>query len=717
MDLLAYGGMAEIYRAKTFDSLGNEYAVVLKRVLQNLASNEDLIRMLIDEARIASMLHHPCIVRTYEFCQVQDEYFMVMELVDGKDLKTVLEKSGEIQTLIPVADAVYITICALEGLHAAHVLKDHQGKPFQLIHRDMSPSNILISYAGDVKICDFGIAKTNRSTIQTQIGIVRGKVKYMSPEQAMGWKLDLRTDIYSLGSVLYEMLTGNPPFLAANEVDLLKKVKEGRYTPIRQTNPSVPAQLQAIVHKALSKDRMSRFQSASEFSHALKTFLNSHAPTYTPVNLSFWMENTFRNEHQNEQQMLDQFDFAQENPADVGVNLLAESDDDSADQIIPVFMAQPATTHRPDEVPRWLMRETTQVFEISVDGDESAEHEHGRQTDQFDTRDLFEGAMTPTAVPENSQGGDTGQFSIGPTLMEDHAENIIVESYEPEIVEKSAEPAPEEDFILQLTDKEEVVHSPESLPDSSSDTGETPEISGTGTEAKHPVRETTAELVSFFGELIEEDSPDITGPVEEIPETGTGDVPSASSLEQDFALEVDTGDIVTGETNSQEEEPKPPPEPIPDPLDAEAEEPAGLVEGSDDLVDMLDLDDIEEPEPLLESGNPSSSFAGGEIVLGTDSSRDMDEPSTMDIDPFEVRVPDTSPGTPVKLDDISDEGNTGKSVPEDTGDFLISISSFTDNAENSNMAGEIGIVVEQDWQPETGSVDVSSLELTPENTE
>lgn len=635
MDLLAFGGMAEIYRAKTFDAQGNEYVVAIKRVLSNLSANDELIRMLIHEARIASMIHHPCVVRVYEFCQVQDEYFIVMELVDGKDLKTILDRLREIQGGIPISDAVYITICALTGLHAAHILRDADGKPLQLIHRDMSPSNILISYAGEVKICDFGIAKTNVSSIQTRTGIVRGKVKYMSPEQAMGWKLDLRTDIFSVGALLYEMLTNTPPFLAANEVDILKKIKDGKFTPVRQLNPAVPPMLQSIVHKALAKDRMTRYQSAHEFSQALKQFLSSFAPTYTPAALAMWMEDMFRREHLDEQQMAVQYTFnpTAVPPQDVGVNLLAE---DGSDEIIPVFMMQPPAA-APD-VPNWLMRETTQVFEISDELLESDPSPDGRQTDQFNTRELFD---ADSAQKKENTGGTTDEFQLGPALKMESAEHDgepltpLVESAEPEIIEKSNEPLTEEDFIVKLKD-----------------------VSGDFVEN---------EIVAL--------SPPLT------PELETADTQNAVLPDPE---EIDASDILTEDASLTES--AAPGEPDTDPRVKLSE----LSVSNRENEEELEIDDIVEPDIAPASGNPADAFMFGEIEIQAESETEP-SPVTIDLDPFlDARPPDTNPQVSLEGRHLVPDGQEDH-LPDTSGDFVIELSMQADSDSGTSYMGEIAL--------------------------
>ena len=639
MDLLAFGGMAEIYRAKTFDAQGNEYVVVIKRVLSNLATNEELIRMLIDEARIASMIHHPCVVRVYEFCQVQDEYFIVMELVDGKDLKTILDRVREIQGYIPISDAVYITICTLAGLHAAHILRNADSKPLQLIHRDMSPSNILISYSGEVKICDFGIAKSNVSSIQTRTGIVRGKVKYMSPEQAMGWKLDLRTDIYSVGAVLYEMLTGTPPYMATNEVDILKKIKDGKFTPVRQLNPNIPPMLQSIVHKAIAKDRMTRYQSAHDFSQALKQFLNSFAPTYTPAALSMWMEDTFRREHIEEQQTAVQFAFTPEavpvQPQEVGVNLLAEN---GSDEIIPIFMTQaPVAT---PEVPNWLMRETTQVFDVLADELlESDPTPESRSTDQFNTRELFDG----DAMGISGNSGTTDEFQLGPALKSEDTEAArelptpMVESAEPEIIEHSGEPQIDEDFIMKLKDVPEDIFMNDII-------------------TLHPLLSTTLDRAD----------------------------PNEKTNIAEDAEELDDGDMLIEEVklsnakNSEERDtdPKVKLPPLPSHMQPEN-------------VDELEIDDLVVPDIPITTGNPSEAFLHGEIEIQVEPDIDP-APVTIDLDPLMERQPDTHPQVDLSGSELIPNGKT-TNIVDSTGDFVIELSMQADSSSGSSYAGEIAL--------------------------
>ncbi|MGM0595528.1 MAG: serine/threonine-protein kinase [Myxococcota bacterium] len=325
LDMISHGGMAEIYRAKYFDENNKEHIVAIKRILSTLADDEDTIKGLIVEARISSLLDHPAVVNIHEFCQLQDEYFMVMELVDGLDLKTINKKLRSLNTSFSQMDAAYVIKNVLQGLDAAHCLTDENGNNINLIHRDISLSNILISWEGEVKLCDFGIAKVSFSRVKTRSGIVKGKIRYMSPEQARGWKLDSRTDIFSAGIVLYELLTGHPPFQAENEVELLKKVKDGHIIPVRHYNKNIHPVLLQIVRKALTIDRLQRYQTAYDFARHLNNFIKKYAPNYSKEVFSKKIKSFFESEIEEKTKNLQNYVLSEVETQDVGVNLIGDN--------------------------------------------------------------------------------------------------------------------------------------------------------------------------------------------------------------------------------------------------------------------------------------------------------------------------------------------------------------------------------------------------------
>src|SRR5262245_2046278 len=213
--------MAELFRAFTFDELENQLNVAIKRLLPHFREDKQFVDMLTDEFKLVSYLKHPNIAEVYELAELDDALIIAMEYVDGKDLRSTVERAKEQNLALALDDVVYCVARSLEGLHHAHVARDPKGEPLRIVHRDFSPSNVLLGYDGTVKLCDFGIAKATHNRIQTKTGIIKGKVKYMSPEQAFGRKLDWRSDVFSAGSVLYELATNAAPFTAANEIDLI----------------------------------------------------------------------------------------------------------------------------------------------------------------------------------------------------------------------------------------------------------------------------------------------------------------------------------------------------------------------------------------------------------------------------------------------------------------------------------------------------------------
>jgi len=342
LDRIAFGGMAEIYRAKTFDGNGQAHLVAVKRVLAHLAEDDDFIQMLVDEAKIASVLRHQSIARVYEFARAHGEYFIAMEHVDGKDMRTVLERCRTKKKPMPPEHAAYIAAEVGSALHAAHSAVDSRGKPLRIIHRDVSPSNIICSYSGEVKLCDFGIAKATLSRVQTKTGVIKGKVKYMSPEQALGRKLDHRSDVFSLGSCLYEMLTRVPPFTATNEMDLLIKVRDAKYKPVSEVAPSVPFELEQITDRCLTRSRANRYQTAADAEGDLRVFLKKYMPNYSRSHLGRFIRKSFAQEIERELRMLEEYVLTDDPSDDVGENLMSQGDDNFEAPEVP-FQPKPTS--------------------------------------------------------------------------------------------------------------------------------------------------------------------------------------------------------------------------------------------------------------------------------------------------------------------------------------------------------------------------------------
>ncbi|MBI2896100.1 MAG: serine/threonine protein kinase [Deltaproteobacteria bacterium] len=324
MDRIAYGGMAEIFRAVTFDPEGSERIVAIKKVLPHFSEDRDFIRMLIDEAKLAGMLRHPNIAEVYEFAQVPEGYFIAMEYVDGKDLRSTMEKCRAEGIDFAFDDGAYVMARALEGLHHAHTACDKAGSPLRLVHRDFSPSNILVSYDGHVKICDFGIAKATLNRVQTKTGVIKGKVKYMSPEQALGRRLDHRSDLFSAGSVLYEICTGQAPFTAPNEIDLIFQVRDAVAPAPRDLNRAVPRALEKVIERAMLRSRSSRYQSAQEFRDALVEFIQRESHGYRRSKLARFMRRAWAAEIEEELRILEDYVIGSDVSSSLGQNLIAD---------------------------------------------------------------------------------------------------------------------------------------------------------------------------------------------------------------------------------------------------------------------------------------------------------------------------------------------------------------------------------------------------------
>ncbi|MHB8873667.1 MAG: serine/threonine protein kinase [Myxococcaceae bacterium] len=278
---LAQGGMAEIFLAKQQGPAGFEKTVVIKRVLPHLSSNGEFVQMFLDEARLAARLSHPCIVQIFDFGEAGGAYYLCMEHLSGEDLGWVVRRAREKGQPVPAQVAAVVVAAAASALHYAHTLCDDDGRPLHIVHRDISPSNLFLTYQGQVKVLDFGIAKAEGKLVRTHAGIIKGKVSYMSPEQAKGMPLDARSDVFALGAVLHELLTGKRLFRRDSELETLRAAMSEPIPTVRSIRPEVPEELDLAVMKALERDLSRRFQSAAELSGALDDYLA--ARTYVPV--------------------------------------------------------------------------------------------------------------------------------------------------------------------------------------------------------------------------------------------------------------------------------------------------------------------------------------------------------------------------------------------------------------------------------------------------
>lgn len=297
LDLIAVGGMAEIYRAVYTGAAGVTKPVVIKKILPHYAGNPTFVSMFINEAKIALGLSHGNVAQIFDFGEIDGEYFLAMEYVHGQPLSKVLKRAraAELPTLpAPIAVVIALEVC--RGLHYAHTRVDERGRPLDIIHRDVSPQNVLISYEGQVKLVDFGIAKARHASQgHTEPGAVKGKYAYFSPEQALGEPLDARTDVFATGVVLYEMLCGRVPF-EGKMVDALSKLVKGDFPRPRALNPEISPALERIVLTAMAQARADRYPHADAFQEALRTYLYTHAPTFSAASLSHLLMSLFEPE-------------------------------------------------------------------------------------------------------------------------------------------------------------------------------------------------------------------------------------------------------------------------------------------------------------------------------------------------------------------------------------------------------------------------------------
>jgi serine/threonine-protein kinase len=271
--LIGHGGMGEIFLAKRAGPAGFEKLLVIKRILPNLARNPEFVEMFLDEARVAARLNHPNVVQVYEVAKDGPHYYMAMEYVDGQSLSKLVRESIRGNRFPQPEFFARILSYTLEGLHHAHTLSDHSGNHLGIVHRDVSPQNIMITYDGGVKLLDFGIAKARTRIVQTQTGAIKGKYSYMSPEQCWGRPLDARSDVFAAGIILFEVCTGRRLFKTDSDLATMKKITEEPIPEPRAINPHLPPPLEAVIRKALEKDPDRRYESAEAMRNDLEEFL------------------------------------------------------------------------------------------------------------------------------------------------------------------------------------------------------------------------------------------------------------------------------------------------------------------------------------------------------------------------------------------------------------------------------------------------------------
>jgi serine/threonine-protein kinase len=290
---LADGGMAEIFLAVQHGAEGFEKPVVLKRILTQFSADQQFRNMLLDEAHISMSLQHSNIAQVLDLGVAAGRYFLALELVDGWDLEKILQRAHAAGMVWPAALGLYVTACVCRALAYAHG-KSRDGKPLGIVHRDISPNNVLISDQGEVKLTDFGIAKAQRKREQTAAGVIKGKVAYMSPEQGIGGPIDKRSDIFSVGSMLYRMMTDRLPFEADNDMESLIKVQKAEFEPPEKIKPTVGPGVSTIIMRAMRLAPSERYQGADEMLADVERVLRTEFHSAGQTELKLWLEQLAR---------------------------------------------------------------------------------------------------------------------------------------------------------------------------------------------------------------------------------------------------------------------------------------------------------------------------------------------------------------------------------------------------------------------------------------
>ncbi|MHB8420036.1 MAG: protein kinase domain-containing protein [Myxococcales bacterium] len=307
LDRINVGGMAEVFLAKAFGVEGFQRILAIKKIIPTMVEDQEFITMFIDEARIAVQLNHANIVQIHELGKFEEHYYIAMEYVSGRDLRFMLDAAKKKKKLLPVGLSVFLAQAVCQGLDYAHRKKDAQGRDMNIVHRDVSPQNVLVSYEGDVKVIDFGIAKAQNRSQKTQAGILKGKFGYMSPEQVRGMPVDRRSDIFALGVILYEMLTGERLFVGESDFSTLEKVRNAEVLPPREFNEAIPEALEAIVMKSLAREPETRYQWAAEMGEDLMRFLVQGSAVYGQKQLAQHMKAEFAHELERENERMARF--------------------------------------------------------------------------------------------------------------------------------------------------------------------------------------------------------------------------------------------------------------------------------------------------------------------------------------------------------------------------------------------------------------------------
>jgi serine/threonine-protein kinase len=303
---IATGGMAEIWAARVREGVGTGRVVVVKMLLASLRQDSEFVAMFRDEARITARLDHPNVVKVYELAELEGTYYIVMEYLGGLALSALMKKARSRAGGLRQEHICSVMLQAAAGLHAAHIAKTEAGAPLAIVHRDISPQNLVVTFAGDLKVVDFGIAKATEREAKTQAGVIKGKFAYMSPEQCRGEPLDARSDIFSLGTVMWEVLTGRRLFKRDSTFKTYDAVQNGEVPPVAQLVPGVWPELAAVCRRALERPRDLRYPTAEAMQRDLAAALTAHGAEDVPTDVGRFMQQHFQPEIALQRQYVDE---------------------------------------------------------------------------------------------------------------------------------------------------------------------------------------------------------------------------------------------------------------------------------------------------------------------------------------------------------------------------------------------------------------------------
>ncbi len=296
IERIGVGGMAEIFLAKTEGPEGFSKTVVIKRIRPNLSDDASFVNMFLNEAKLAARLNHSNIAQIFELGRIGKSYFIAMEYIHGRDMRAIINKSETMGIPFPMEYSLKITAEICEGLYYAHQKNDEDGSPLNIVHRDITPENVMVSFDGEVKILDFGIAKAKILVSDTRVGEIKGKAGYLSPEQVKGKVLDQRSDLFGVGVVLYEWLAGRKLFGGKADIEMLRSVLEGKIVPPSYFRQNVPLEVDALVMKALRRNRDERHQTARELQYDIEQFLANHEFNPSKIHLANFLRQIFADE-------------------------------------------------------------------------------------------------------------------------------------------------------------------------------------------------------------------------------------------------------------------------------------------------------------------------------------------------------------------------------------------------------------------------------------